>query len=202
MSDLFVIAAASGTGKTSLVKELLAATPNLVASVSSTTRAPRPGEVDGVHYHFISHSRFEALLAQGAFIEHARVFDNLYGTSREVVAEQLAAGVDVLLEIDWQGAQQVRMMFPHAVTIFILPPSCDALRQRLQGRGQDDAAVIEKRLAGARTEMSHWDEFDYTVVNDDFTTALADLVAIVRARRLLRTRRAAELAPLIAALLA
>ncbi len=201
MSDLFVISAASGTGKTSLVKALLAALPNLVVSVSSTTRAPRPGETNGVHYHFIDRHRFESLVEQGAFIEHACVFDNLYGTSRAAVEESLASGMDVILEIDWQGAQHVRTMFPNAVSIFILPPSRETLRQRLQGRAQDHADIIEKRLAGSCVEISHWNEFEYVVINDSFSTALADIVSIVRARRLLRTHRPAELHQLTASLL-
>ena len=201
MSDLFVISAASGTGKTSLVKALLESLPNLVASVSSTTRVPRPGEINGIHYHFTERHHFEQLLADDAFLEHAHVFGNLYGTSRTAVMERLAAGMDVILEIDWQGARQVRATFPNAVSIFILPPSRAVLRQRLQGRGQDQTDVIERRLAGACTEMSHWNEFEYTVVNDDFATALADLVAIVRARRLLRCHRTAALEPLVTTLL-
>ncbi|CAK0749915.1 guanylate kinase [Gammaproteobacteria bacterium] len=202
MNDLFVISAASGVGKTSLVDALLKSVPGLTVSVSHTTRAPRPGEVDGVNYHFVAPSHFATLLEQQAFIEHARVFGNLYGVSREEVTRRLSSGNDVVLVIDWQGAQRVRTIFPNAVTVFILPPSREALRERLQGRGQDHAEIIESRLTEACREMSHWNEFDYTVVNDDFATALADLTAIVRARRLLRTHCAVRLAPLINTLLA
>lgn len=201
MTDLFIISAASGTGKTSLVKALLESIPNLAVSISHTTRTPRPGEVDGVHYHFTDRGRFETLLKQNAFIEHAQVFSNLYGTSQEEVMRHLSIGKDVILEIDWQGARQARTTFPRAISIFILPPSREALRQRLHLRGQDRDEIIENRLAGSCTEMSHWDEFDYTVINDDFDTALADLVAIVRARRLLRVNRVDQLAPLIETLL-
>jgi len=201
MNDLFVISAASGSGKTSLVKALLASVPDLAVSVSHSTRVPRPGEVDGIHYHFVERPCFEDLLEQQAFIEHAQVFDNLYGTSLKEVTKCFSSGNDVILEIDWQGARQIRTTFPNAVTIFILPPSREALRQRLQRRGQDLAKIIEARLAGACIEMSHWDEFDYTVVNHDFATALADLTAIVRARRLLRTHLTAKITSLIGTLL-
>jgi len=189
---LYVISAPSGAGKTSLVKALLERDPELVLSVSHTTRAPRPGERDGVHYHFVDVPRFQQMVEEGAFLEHAKVFDNYYGTSLEGIRSQLAGGRDVILEIDWQGARQVRQAVPGAVGIFVLPPSRAALAERLQGRGQDDASVIARRMADAVGEMSHYGEYDFLVINDAFETALADLAAIVRARRLTleRQRRA------------
>ncbi|HVN46176.1 MAG TPA: guanylate kinase [Steroidobacteraceae bacterium] len=176
---LFVIAAPSGAGKTSLVKALLASRPTLRLSVSHTTRARRPTETEGREYHFVSVPQFEQLRAAGEFLEHARVFDNFYGTSRAYVEQQLAAGHDVLLEIDWQGARQVRRAMPQCLSIFILPPSRAALAERLARRATDTAAVIARRLADAAGDMSHYDEFDYVVVNDDFERALADLERIV-----------------------
>ncbi|HKJ75928.1 MAG TPA: guanylate kinase [Gammaproteobacteria bacterium] len=187
---LFVVAAPSGAGKTSLLKALLEATPGLTVSVSHTTRPPRPGEQDGVDYHFVDTARFEAMVAAGEFLEHARVFDNHYGTSRGAVQQRLDAGEDVVLEIDWQGARQVREQFPGCVGIFILPPSRGALEERLRGRGQDDEAVVARRMRDAESEMAHYDEFDYLVFNDDFGTALAELGAVVTASRLrLATQR-------------
>jgi guanylate kinase len=180
---LYVISAPSGAGKTSLVKALVEATADIAVSVSHTTRAPRPGEVDGVNYHFTDPETFQRMVADGAFLEHARVFDNFYGTSQSAALAGVESGRDVILEIDWQGAQQVSRQLPQSVGIFILPPSRAALRERLQERGQDDAEVIDRRMADARAEMVHWNEFDYVVINDDFDTALADLQAIVRARR-------------------
>jgi guanylate kinase len=180
---LFVISAASGTGKTSLVKAVLENTDHVSVSVSHTTRPPRPGELDGVHYHFVSVDEFMARVGEGGYLEHAEVFGNYYGTARETVENALAADRDVILEIDWQGAQQVRRQFPDAMTVFIIPPSRDALRERLRGRGQDSDEVINRRLAGALEDLSHFVEFDYLVVNDDFDTALADLLAILRAAR-------------------
>ncbi len=187
---LYIVAAPSGAGKTSLVKSLVETTPDVVASVSHTTRSPRPGEQDGVHYHFVPLAAFEAMIAAGAFLEHAQVFGNRYGTSRAAVLSQLEAGRDVILEIDWQGAQQVREQMPYCPSIFILPPSCDALRQRLAGRGQDSAEVIARRMAAALDELSHYAEFDYLVINDEFATALEALRAILIAQR---QRRAAQL---------
>ncbi|MCC7463950.1 MAG: guanylate kinase [Gammaproteobacteria bacterium] len=179
---LWVISAPSGAGKTSLVRALLAARPNLAVSVSHTTRRQRPTEVDGRDYHFIDVPRFEAMVAAGAFVEHARVFDNCYGTGREQLAAQLAAGRDVVLEIDWQGARQVRAALPGCVSIFILPPTRAALAQRLQGRGTDSPGIIARRLADAVADMSHWGEFDYVVVNDRFEPAVAELAAILDGR--------------------
>jgi guanylate kinase len=176
---LYVISAPSGAGKTSLVKALLAARANLAVSVSHTTRRQRPNEVDGRDYHFVDIPRFEQMVAAGAFLEHARVFDNYYGTGREQLEAQLAAGRDVLLEIDWQGARQVRAALPACTSIFILPPSRAALEQRLKGRGTDSAEVIARRLADAVADMSHWREFDYVVVNDRFEQAVGELSAVL-----------------------
>ena len=176
---LYVISAPSGAGKTSLVKAMLAARPQLAVSVSHTTRAPRPHEVDGRDYHFVSKAEFNRLVAAGAFLEHANVFDNQYGTGREQLAAQLAAGRSVLLEIDWQGARQVRLGLPGCVSIFILPPSRGALEERLSSRRTDSGEVIARRLADAATDMSHCPEFDYAVVNDRFETAVAELLSLV-----------------------
>lgn len=180
---LFIISAPSGAGKTSLVAAMLARDTRLGISVSHTTRARRCGEVDGVNYHFTQREAFEKLVDDGQFLEYACVFGNYYGTSRDWVDAELAAGRDVILEIDWQGALQVRSQLADAVTIFVLPPSLAILEQRLVGRGSDDAEVIATRLAGAREEMSHHIDFDYLVVNDDFQVALDELAAIVMAER-------------------
>lgn len=200
---LFVIAAPSGAGKTSLVKALLQRKPQLHVSVSHTTRQMRPTEREGREYHFIPVAQFEALVAQGQFLEHARVFDHYYGTSRGPVETELAQGNDVVLEIDWQGARQVRATMPQCVTVFILPPSRRALEERLRNRGTDSEQVIARRLRDAVGDMSHWNEFDYVVVNDDFERAAADLVRIVEQLpgADLRSGRP-ELRPLLAELLA
>jgi guanylate kinase len=179
---LFVISAPSGAGKTTLVHDLLEADPALRVSVSHTTRKPRPGEQDGIAYHFIDERTFLAMAGRGEFLEHARVFDNLYGTSRAWVEGELAGGRDVILEIDWQGAQQVRKAAAGTVGIFILPPSIEALAARLRGRG-DAEETVQRRLQGAREEISHYREYDYIVVNDDRAEALEALKAIVRAAR-------------------
>jgi guanylate kinase len=179
---LFIISAPSGAGKTSLVAELLKNMSNIKASISHTTRACRPGEVDAVNYHFTSREGFVEMIGQGAFLEHAEVFGNFYGTSQQWVADTLASGEDVILEIDWQGAAQVRKLFPDSTSIFILPPSKQALRERLHKRAQDDAEVIEKRIAAATEEMSHYVEADFMVVNDDFDTALHQMMSIVSAQ--------------------
>lgn len=176
---LYVIAAPSGTGKTSLVKALMARVPGLAFSVSHTTRKPRPNEVDGRDYHFVDADRFRQMIAEGAFLEHARVFDNYYGTSRGQVEAALARGQDLLLEIDWQGARQVRERLPEAIDIFILPPSRATLEERLRGRGTDSPEVIARRLGDSVTELSHWGKFRYVIVNDRFEQALADLEQIV-----------------------
>ena len=197
---LYVISAPSGAGKTSLVKALLASMDGIEVSVSHTTRAMRPGEVDGRDYHFVDAERFLAMVVDGDFLEHAQVFDNYYGTSRQAVQEPLQRGRDVILEIDWQGAQQVRKLFPDCRSIFILPPSKAALRERLTGRGQDSEAIIERRLRDAEADMSHYREFDFVVVNDDFEQALSELRAIVIAQRLTLERQTERLRKLIAEL--
>jgi guanylate kinase len=188
-ATLYIIAAPSGAGKTSLVKALLEVDPGVVVSVSHTTRAMRPGEQDGVDYNFIDIARFEAMIAEDRFLEHAKVFDNYYGTSRDWVEATLEAGRDVILEIDWQGARIVRRAFPEAVGIFILPPSRQALEERLRGRGQDSDETIARRMQDAKSEISHYDEFDYVVVNDIFDEALQELRTIMKARRLLRANQ-------------
>ncbi len=177
--SLFIIAAPSGGGKTSLVNALLSQDPRLVISVSHTTRQPRPGEVDGEHYHFVNEEQYRQMVDNGEFMEHAVVFDNFYGTNRNSVAAQLNDDRDVILEIDWQGARQVKSAFPDCCSIFIIPPSLETLRKRLTGRGQDSEQVIERRMRDARTEISHWREFDFLVVNDNFNTALQELAAII-----------------------
>ena len=182
--NLFILSAPSGAGKTSLLRELLKLDKGLVLSISHTTRAPRPGEQDGMDYHFVSVEEFMSLAGEGAFLEQAQVFDNYYGTSQAGVESQLQAGLDVVLEIDWQGARQVRKAFPEAISIFIIPPSIAALRERLGKRGQDDGETIERRMRDAHNELSHYAEYDYLVVNDRFEDALDDLACIVRSVKL------------------
>ena len=184
LGTLYIISAPSGAGKTSLVKALLERLPGITVSVSHTTRPSRPGEQDGVDYHFIDKAVFEQLVEDGEFLEHARVFDNYYGTRRATVLERLEKGEDVILEIDWQGARQIYQAFPDALKVFILPPSRYALRERLTARCQDSHEVIERRMADAVSEMVHYDEYQYLIFNDDFDTALAELEALFRARRL------------------
>jgi len=179
MGKLFVIAAPSGAGKTSLVRSLLAARPNLVVSVSHTTRKPRTQEVEGRDYYFVTPAQFHELAHQDAFLEHAQVFDNFYATGRQQVVEKLAAGHDVVLEIDWQGARQVRRAMPASTSIFILPPSRMTLEQRLRERRTDSAETIARRLSEAASDMSHYKEFDYVVINDQYETAVRDLLAIL-----------------------
>jgi guanylate kinase len=179
---LYVVAAPSGAGKTSLVKALMVREPRLRFSVSYTTRQPRTTEVEGRDYHFVTQARFEEMIARGEFLEHARVFDNYYGTGLGAVQTALAAGQLLLLEIDWQGARQVRARLPAARSIFILPPSRRALEERLKGRSTDVASVIERRLRDAAEDITHWTEFDYVVINDQFDQALADLHEIVQER--------------------
>lgn len=181
---LYIISAPSGAGKTTLVRALLAATPDMVVSISHTTRPKRPREQDGVNYHFVSEAMFQKLLQENVFLEHAKVFNNYYGTSKQWVEQQLHSGKDVILEIDWQGANLVRKIMPDTVSIFILPPSRDVLWARLRKRAQDDANVIKDRMAQASNEISHYAEYDYLLVNDNFATAVADLQAIIKARRL------------------
>ncbi|NND69359.1 MAG: guanylate kinase [Halioglobus sp.] len=199
--SLFIISAASGAGKTSLLNALVSSVPNIEVSVSHTTRARRAGEQDGVHYHFVAPAEFEEMLENGVFLEQANVFGNMYGTSQQWVEDKLASGADILLEIDWQGAQQVRKLLPDSVGIFILPPSREALRQRLVGRGQDDPDIIAARMEKATNEMSHYCEFNYVVINDDFHEALQDLTAIIRAQRLQQAPRRPEVQKLITELL-
>ncbi|GEK47224.1 guanylate kinase [Bisbaumannia pacifica] len=198
---LFIVSAPSGAGKTSLVRALLERLDGIEVSVSHTTRPKRPGEVDGVNYHFVDVPAFEAMIERGDFVEHARVFDNYYGTSRPAVQARLAAGQDVILEIDWQGARQVREQFPEAQSVFILPPSRAALEARLTGRGTDDAEVIARRMRDAISEMSHYDEYDHVIINDDFAVALDELCALVLTSRTRLARVRAGQAALIEALL-
>ncbi|RDH88963.1 MAG: guanylate kinase [endosymbiont of Seepiophila jonesi] len=181
---LYILSAPSGAGKTSLLKALREQDSELMVSVSHTTRAKRPGEEDGVHYHFIDHASFLHMVESKAFLEHAEVFGNFYATAESEVRSKLEAGQELVLEIDWQGAQQVRKFFPEAVSIFILPPSLAALRERLDGRGQDDESTVQARMQEAVSEMSHYAEFDYLVINDDFETALAELKGIITTHRL------------------
>jgi guanylate kinase len=197
---LFVLAAPSGGGKTSLVRELLIREPGIRLSVSYTTRPPRPGEQDGVHYHFVDEAKFEALKKAGEFLEHAYVHGNWYATSATWLKQQIAEGHDVLLEIDWQGAAQVRRIIPSAVLIFILPPTLASLKERLERRGQDSDDVIARRLEAAREEMRHCGEFDYVIMNQEFARAVDDLSAIVRAARLTAPRQQIRHARLIAEL--
>ena len=196
---VIVLSAPSGAGKSSLARALVKAEPSVRLSVSHTTRAPRPGEVDGVDYHFVGRREFEAMVHAGAFLEHARVFDRYYGTSRDALRAVLSRGHDVVLDIDWQGARQVREAFSDTVSVFILPPSLDALRSRLVARGQDSAAVVDRRMRAARSELEHYDEFDHVVVNHDFDRALDALRAIVRGAT---TMLPDDAGPLVAALLA
>lgn len=198
---LYLISAPSGAGKTSLVKALLTALPDVAVSVSHTTRPPRAGEQEGADYYFVAPATFQALVQENVFLEYAQVFDHHYGTSCYPVTEQLRAGLDVILEIDWQGARQVRARLPTAHSLFILPPSREALRQRLQTRDQDSPAVIEQRMQAAISEMSHYAEFDYLVVNDRFEAALDALRAIFLANRQQRAVQLARRPELIAALL-
>ncbi|MEQ1667000.1 MAG: guanylate kinase [Sulfuriferula sp.] len=182
--NLFILTAPSGAGKTSLVHALLAQDQQVRLSISYTTRAPRPGEENGHDYHFVSLDTFMTMLENGAFLESAEVYGNRYGTSEQWLRDALTTGKDILLEIDWQGAQQVRHLFPEAIGIFIVPPSLAVLQQRLQGRGQDSADVVARRLAAAREDISHVGEFDYVIINDNFDTALADFQAVLRTSRL------------------
>jgi guanylate kinase len=194
---LFIVSAPSGAGKTTLVSGLIASDPVVRKSVSYTTRDPRPGEEAGRDYHFVSEEQFRRMREAGEFLESALVHGNLYGTSRQTVANECAAGYDVLLEIDWQGAKQIRALQPDAVAIFIMPPSIAALEKRLRGRGQDTPETIAKRVAAARGEISHVDEFDYVIINDEFNRAAQDLISIIRAERLRLPRQLARHTDLI-----
>ena len=180
MANLFIIAAPSGCGKTSLVKALLGSSSKLSVSVSHTTRKPRKGEINGENYHFVSKERFGEMISNNDFVEHAEVFGNMYGTARSNIKKKLEANIDIILEIDWQGARQVRENMPNSISIFILPPSKNVLLQRLTDRGQDDDETISKRMKNSESEMSHYDEFEYLVINDQFDSALNDLKAIIQ----------------------
>lgn len=198
---LYTVSAPSGAGKTSLVKALLAQDMRIQVSVSHTTRPMRPGEVDGKDYCFIDHDGFASMVEADAFLEHAKVFENYYGTSKSWVNDALSQGIDVILEIDWQGAEQVRRLMPDAQGIFILPPSREALRERLQGRGQDEEAVIERRMQEAINEMSHYTESQWLIINDDFDAALAELQGVISAQRLQTPKQARYFSSLLSDLL-
>jgi len=199
---LYIVSAASGAGKTSLVNAVLEQVDDLVVSVSHTTRAPREGEVDGENYHFVDTGTFEAMVEAGDFFESAKVFGNMYGTSRQHIQEQLLQGKDVILEIDWQGARQIRLLIDDCRSIFIVPPTTQALRERLETRGQDDEAVIDQRMREAINEMSHYVEFDYLIINDDFDEAKADLAAIIMGNRMLHGQQQQKHEDLLIKLLA
>ena len=198
---LIILSSPSGAGKSTLARRLRDWDPSIRFSVSATTRPPRPGEEHGREYYFHSRAEFEQMVARDEMLEHAEVFGNFYGTSQGALREQLAQGLDVIVEIDWQGARQVRERMGNPPSIFILPPSIEELRRRLTGRGQDSEAIIDGRMAKAQAEISHYGEFDFLVVNDRFEGALAELQAIITAQRSVQARRAAELAPLLAAML-
>lgn len=198
---LYIVSAPSGAGKTSLVKRLTAELDGLTVSISHTTRPMRVGEQNGVDYFFVSLDEFKAMIERQAFLEHAQVFDNFYGTAQRTVELALADGTDVILEIDWQGAEQVRNMLPDSESIFVLPPSIEILKQRLRGRGQDTEETIARRMQDAVTEISHYPEFDYLVVNDDFETALNQLKSIVIANRVAQRRQQQQIAGLLENLL-
>jgi guanylate kinase len=198
--NLFVVTAPSGAGKTTLVAALLAADQNVQLSVSFTTRAARPGEVDGKDYHFVSREVFEQMIHNGDFLEHAEVYGNYYGTSQTWINQAIDTGRDILLEIDWQGAAQVRRLFPEAIGLFILPPSVEVLEQRLKNRGKDSDEVIERRMAVAKEEISHVEEFDYVIVNEHIDEAVRDIVSAVRAERLKLHRQSTRHQSLISSL--
>ena len=199
---LYIISAPSGAGKTSLIKKLIPTIDNLIVSVSHTTRAQRSGEINSIDYFFTSPDEFKEMLNKQAFLEYAQVFDNFYGTAQSSVEESLNSGKDVILEIDWQGAEQIRHILPETISIFILPPSRQILRQRLQGRGQDSETIIDRRMQDAVNEMSHYAEYDYLVVNDDFNTALTELKSIILANRLDIEHQQIQLTSLLVDLLA
>ena len=194
---LYTVSAPSGAGKTSLVKALLACDSRIQVSVSHTTRPMRPGEIEGKDYCFVDHDSFAAMVENDAFLEHAQVFENNYGTSKSWVNDALSQGIDVILEIEWQGAEQVRRLMPDAQGIFILPPSREALRERLQGRGQDEDTVIERRMQEAISEMSHYTESQWLIINDNFEEALAELRGVISAQRLQTPKQARQFAPLL-----
>lgn len=202
IGKLYIISAPSGAGKTSLVKQLVTDVDGLAVSISHTTRPMRPGEIEGQDYYFVSAADFTLMQEKQAFLEHAQVFDNFYGTARQTVTENLNRGLDVILEIDWQGAEQIKTLLPDSLSIFILPPSTQVLLQRLQNRGQDDEQTIARRMRDAVAEIRHHGEFDYLVVNDVFAQALTELKSIIIANRLTRQRQLHNLKPLLASLLA
>ncbi|WP_428411979.1 guanylate kinase [Legionella sp.] len=199
--NLFIVAAPSGGGKTSLVRNLIETLEQIDVSISHTTRVMRPGEVHGVDYFFVDESQFTTMINEGAFIEHAQVFSHLYGTSRAQISERLECGIDVVLDIDWQGAAQIKKNFPEAVSIFIIPPSIEALKERLTNRGQDNDEIIRGRMKKAQDELSHYSEFDYLIVNDTFEHAAADLCTIVLANRLRIERQVNKQAKLLSFLM-
>jgi len=201
LGTLYIISAPSGAGKTSLVKALLEATNDISVSVSHTTRAMRPGEEEGKDYHFTDIATFKSMIADDAFLEHAQVFDNFYGTAQANIEDKLKAGEDVILEIDWQGAEQVRKIMP-CVSIFILPPSREELEKRLKGRGQDSDEIIARRMRDAVNEISHYPEFDYLIVNDDFDMALVELQSVILARRMRYAVQSQRLTGMLSDLLA
>ncbi len=200
--QFYIISAPSGAGKTSLVQQLVTSLPGLEVSVSYTTRLARPNEVDGRNYHFISDDRFNQLMASDEFLEHAKVFDHHYATSKSWVSDKLQAGIDVILEIDWQGAEQVWRQFPAAIGIFILPPSYEVLKQRLLDRNQDDRAVVDRRMQAARDEVSHYGQYKYLILNDDFDESLINLRSIIRAERVLSASRSEQMQVTLQKLLA
>ncbi len=195
--QLYVISAPSGAGKTSLVSAIVSASPEISVSISHTTRAKRAGEHDGVSYHCVDQNEFDRMVAADEFLESAHVFDHSYGTSHWAVDSLLKTGVDVILEIDWQGARQVKTHRPDCCSIFILPPSYDELEQRLKRRGEDDDSIVQRRMRDAVAEMSHYEDFDFIIVNDDFHTALADIQSIIRANRLRSSVQQVKIAPLL-----
>jgi guanylate kinase len=199
--QLYIVAAPSGGGKTSLVNRLIQSMPGIELSVSHTTRLPRPKESDGQDYFFIQKSEFENMIVEHAFLEYAKVFDNYYGTSKKQIESRLAAGIDVVLDIDWQGAQQIRTLMPNVISIFLLPPSLHVLRERLENRQQDNQAVIDKRMKQAQDELEHYHEFDYLIVNEEFDLALNQLKSIVTAERLKRDRQVVKQRKLLSFLL-
>ena len=182
-ANLFVVSAPSGAGKTSLLKQLISELEDVQTSISHTTRQKRDAEIDGVDYHFVDIEQFKRLVSEEAFFEHAEVFGNHYGTSKSSIDDQLGKGIDVILEIDWQGARQIKKQLPDSLSVFILPPSKSELENRLQGRGQDDEAIIKGRMDAAISEMSHYNEYDYLVINDDFSVAVAEIKSIIQAER-------------------
>lgn len=195
--QLWIVAAPSGGGKTSLIAEAVRTLDNVVESISHTTRAARPGEIEGVHYYFVSPERFQAMITNDGFLEYAQVFHNAYGTAAAQVDTLLAAGKDVILSIDWQGARQVMARRPDTRSVFLLPPSLDTLRERLTARGQDNPAVVEKRMAEAEEQISHYHAFEYIIVNKEFAKAAGELQALIQGDRLRRTRREQDLQPLL-----